>query len=212
MSFGIGEPLYGAKHAQNKPESDTSKQLVVIEHKPKQTLLESETKTHTIMSVSNIEILQSGPIIEEILDLSNSQNNTEANTRQSIQHRCQSSTPISTNNTQHHDTRISDNSTTSIEDTPTNSNKEDLELEEITSHYYKNKKPRFKCQFKEYEFIAVRPLEGLKQWPDLVEKYLRSQGTKAINTLIQRDPLILKFLKRRNEEQFTNQKKKSHQQ
>lgn len=78
----------------------------------------------------------------------------------------------------------------------TNSLKYPQHIDKILGHFYKNLKARFRCEHKDYSFIAILGADEFKDNHTVLKSYLSSLGSKALNTLVKRHPELLTHLKK----------------
>lgn len=72
-----------------------------------------------------------------------------------------------------------------------------LTIDTIHGHYYKRRIARFRTSNSQYSLVAILSLEDmLEHHSQQLKEYLQSLQTRAINTLLKRHPIILKFFRK----------------
>lgn len=74
------------------------------------------------------------------------------------------------------------------------------EIESIKGHYYKQGKIRFRCGLKGYDITITQEIREIIRHEQAISEYIRKQTNRAIGTMINRAPILAKFLKKQTKE------------
>lgn len=70
-----------------------------------------------------------------------------------------------------------------------------MELDQIVGHYYKSKKLKFRCQWKNHDLLTFHSYNEIQKWPIPIGKYLKEVGNKAKATMVTRETGLLNAIR-----------------